>query len=563
MAKMMPYAIDNFKTESEKRVYEMLRSRLSDEYTVFYGRMWTMREYNGMRDVEVDFIITKPNSGILVLEVKGGTWERKGGQWTCYGNLVSEKDDPFYQGRVNKASLVDLLRGQVGWRDTYFPVIYAVMLPDTEFREGTNLSGLPPLIQFKDLPYLDIRVEELMHECLHINYPAKTDLRMIDHLTQTLMRDYVVRVGEILRMDEERLLLFTEQQLQLDKQLRNFKRLTIQGCAGSGKTLMAIRQVRNLASKPGIRSILLTCFNRELGQWLAEQTKDLGDKCTTMPVLDLFATKAMEAGIIDHIDEKDTKVYEELPALFLEANDLLGLHFDAIVVDEGQSFKQDWWDVLLGLLSDKDQSNLAIFYDDLQRIYQEVDYPIPGENSAVELTYNLRNTAAIHRHATKHLPKEKLPDCNPVSGEPVWVHTYADTRGLVNALRKTLRLLVTEGGVSIKDIILLTPKRSNSALQPEMKIGNYVISKYETDNPAALRMTTIQSFRGMERKVVILAELDARVDALETLNYLGASRARTKLVLLVNNDLPEDKRDVLLRGCIDITGSKDVELAIA
>jgi superfamily I DNA and RNA helicase len=47
--------------------------------------------------------------------------------------------------------------------------------------------------------------------------------------------------------------------------------LTVQGCAGSGKTLMALRQVKRLAKNSDVKRILFTCYNRELGQWLARK----------------------------------------------------------------------------------------------------------------------------------------------------------------------------------------------------------------------------------------------------------------------------------------------------
>ena len=551
MAHMLPFPVESFTTPSEEKVYNLLKEQLSDEYTVFYGRTWRVNQ----QDVEADFIIAKLGGGIVVLEVKGGIWERQGGTWHAYSNPQTGRDDPFQQVRSIRGNLVDLLRGQQGWRDTFYPVTTAVALPDTDYRSGTQYSDLPTLILHKDLRYLDTILEDMMNDCVLKMAPGIVNLRLLDHLKNSLMRDYVMRISDILKIDDERLHLFTEQQLKLDKSLRRMKRITTQGCAGSGKTLLAIRQVRQLASRPEVKRILFTCFNKELGLWLVQQTKDLEAVCLTMPILEFFNACTDSAGLTDGSEEKDQEYYNKLPLLFLEANSLpeINYKFDAIVVDEGQSFKPEWWEVLESLLVDKQKSHFYIFYDDLQRIYEEAKYPVPGEDEAYELTVNLRNTARIHHHSTKYLPQEKLPDCNSVEGDPVWVHTYTDKDSQVKALRKVLRLLITDGGVSIKDIVLLTPKSSRSAFQPEMKIGNYVISKVESESPNVLRMTTIQAFRGMERKVVILAELDRDVEHLETLNYLGSSRARTKLVLLVSADLDAGLSASLTKGCMDIT----------
>jgi hypothetical protein len=57
----------------------------------------------------------------------------------------------------------------------------------------------------------------------------------------------------------------------------------------------------------------------------------------------------------------------------------------------------------------------------------------------------------------------------------------------------------------------------------------------------------------MERQVVILTEIDSSVNDLRSLFYLGCSRAKAKLVLLVSNDLEDGMKQKLEQGCEDIT----------
>ena len=77
MAKIYPERLpvsihDDPKRNAERRVYAALKS-LSSPYLVFYSVHWqTISNYRGMEEGEADFVITHPDKGIVVLEVKGG-----------------------------------------------------------------------------------------------------------------------------------------------------------------------------------------------------------------------------------------------------------------------------------------------------------------------------------------------------------------------------------------------------------------------------------------------------------------------------------------------------------
>ena len=82
--------------------------------------------------------------------------------------------------------------------------------------------------------------------------------------------------------------------------------------------------------------------------------------------------------------------------------------------------------------------------------------------------------------------------------------------------------------------MILSPKGKNrTALTPGLKLGNFILSDRSTSQPNQIMTTTIHRFKGLERKVVIMAELDPSVRFnLEMLMYVGCSRARTQLIIL-------------------------------
>ena len=550
MPKMLPYPVTQFTTPTEKLIYESLNKHLGEDYTIIYGQNWKLRERGKREDYERDFIIVKKGGGIIVLEVKGGQWERRNGCLYANGELVDSKDDPFKQARENKHSLLQLLKKEIKWKNTYFPIGDLVALPEAKIHIAHDGLTTDEVLTASELPYIQEWIESAMHTVVQASYPTKCNDPMIQHIIQTLLRDYTVKLNEILSTDEERLLILTQQQLELDRHFVNQKRLTIQGCAGSGKTLMAIKQVKRLAKKGDVKNILFLCYNLELGEWLQKQTNEISKICTTAPFLSYCEDQAKAFGAISGQEVHDNSFYKSLPYKLLDVIDQITPKYDAIVVDEGQMFDTEWWEIIKYLMNDCERSYYYIFYDDLQRIYREEQNQIPGEDQSIPLLVNLRNTEKIHHLSTMFLPADKLPDCNNIPGEPIWISTYQDETSMKKLLRRYLAKIIQDGGVSSKDIVVLSAKGSNNTcLTNSEKLGPYQLSNSENPNPASIRFSTVLKYRGMERKVVILTELDETVTEFKKYIYIGASRARTKLIVLASEKIDPALEEKIAQKC--------------
>ena len=84
-----------------------------------------------------------------------------------------------------------------------------------------------------------------------------------------------------------------------------------------------------------------------------------------------------------------------LPEELMDAAEQLGPQFDAIIVDEGQDFKETYW-IALGALLEPD-GIFYVFYDDNQNLYSGAD-ALKGiiDDDPFILPENCRNTKAIH-----------------------------------------------------------------------------------------------------------------------------------------------------------------------
>ena len=193
MAKMLPYPIEKFNNIVEENLYRLFETRLNDDdYTVLYSRTWSQVSKGDNPDPECDFIITKLGQGILIVEAKGGRWERKNGNWAVYGKEIKNSENPINQARSNKKALINLLRKHPKWERTFFPISYCIALPDTRFPSDFPKDGLPPILSLDEIDFVDDWVAESMQDCIQQSYPSVLTQAMYDYLVETLMKDYTI-----------------------------------------------------------------------------------------------------------------------------------------------------------------------------------------------------------------------------------------------------------------------------------------------------------------------------------------------------------------------------------
>ena len=122
------------------------------------------------------------------------------------------------------------------------------------------------------------------------------------------------------------------------------------------------------------------------------------------------------------------------------------------------------------------------------------------------------------------------------NGEEVGRISYADDHdfaGKIKELLKTLR----GGGVSMGDVTFLSPKRyQNSKLSQAGVVVNELKDGFVPDEKRPV-YATIQGFKGLDAKVVILCDVDAlRREKFSQYMYIAGTRARTLLYIVGSQD---------------------------
>ncbi|HEU4792447.1 MAG TPA: ATP-binding domain-containing protein [Nitrolancea sp.] len=290
--------------------------------------------------------------------------------------------------------------------------------------------------------------------------------------------------------------------------------------------------------------MLFTCYNVSLGDWIREQFRQ--DQHPAILNIDVAQYHKLahdfcsRAGVVvprEPSEDLDHYFSVVMPEALQEALDSLSDRFDAIIVDEGQDFKDLWWLTLIELLKDRDHGIFYIFYDDNQRIYQR-ENNFPFNEPQFPLYKNCRNTDRIHRRVVRYHKGTPKPRSSGLEGpEPEIVPVENGNR--IETLRKVFTRLFTEEHIPADQVVILTPRSGTSDFKRGTKIGTKTLTWNKRPGANEVRVCSIHSFKGLESPVVILAELDRfhPESPQDELLYVATSRAQSHLIVL--GELPE------------------------
>ena len=313
------------------------------------------------------------------------------------------------------------------------------------------------------------------------------------------------------------------------------------GGAGTGKTVLALEKARRLAAE-GF-SVLLTCFNRALAGWLGAAARAASPAPEVMCFHELCESFAGAAGLLDARPEHPDQAYWDvrLPELLLEAADRLpDRRFDAIVVDEGQDFLETWWAPLELTMRDPGHGILYVFHDDNQSVFRRTRV-LPDGLVPVPLTRNLRNSHEIHDAVRRYYSGGDYVSEGP-QGPGVRFVRLADPEQAPRELGRVLHHLVHDEKLKLADVVVLSGRSltHTAALKTRLKdlthAGSFRLHPGWPDEEGAVLVESVRRFKGLERSVVVLVELEEHL-ADPAVLYVALSRARNLLVVLGTDEV--------------------------
>ena len=538
---------DDIQNSGERSVARALIEQLPRRVEVFHSFNWLARSSHGtLLEGECDFILLEPEKGLLFVEVKGGSLAFDGEKWVReVGTQRREiNKDPFEQAQRAMHDIVDIVKRRYPALSNGLPFTYgfAVAFPDC------RVSGwLPPSIQrelildaarLRSLPDALRRIFESFarrdDRALYSNEVASVREALYPkyHLVPVLWRK--------IEDQEERLRRLTDEQQRILDILAQRPKAAISGVAGSGKTLLALAKAQAMARR-GFRTLLL-CYNRPLKDWLCDSVADeFGGNLVIDNYHGLADELCRTAGVPmwNRGETADPEFWSEVvPAALDEACGKLGPEhkFDAIVVDEGQDFRELWWVSLESVFRDADnKACYYVFYDPKQNLF--VDHPsLPDElGPPYSLPTNCRNTVRIAAHCASLVGHEnQTRDDAPLGEEPAMVSVGTLREAVQAAGRRVRELCLSNiGGLKTSQVVVLAPAAVDEFWPDRFATIPLTRDFEEWRQGKGVLIATWGRFKGLEADAVVIIETPMSNEARETTSrYVARSRAKHLLTVI-------------------------------
>lgn len=603
MAELIPPSIQQLKSASsgERKVYQLLEHTFKSENAIIWHEPKALNRYT-------DFIIWLPEHGLLVIEVKDWSKDRFEtlNPDTFTGRFYNKNDykvvlvkNPESQVRkcmlniLNefKKSSIFLQNSGPYKGNIKFPITSCVIY--TELKQSdADLIGLSlPSIStvhktiFKD----DLRLvaenkifkQKLINAFKDVTFPfaklSYAEEKFLRYMIFPEIRVNEFTQDELFTIKPQEIKALDLSQESIAKNIGDGHRI-LKGVAGSGKTLVLACRAKYLKTIYPDYKILVVCYNNSLCNHLRQMFgDDFNEKIEVLNFHSLVKS-VTNTKLFILKNEKQAEYNSRVGNILidhLEQNKIDQANlYDAILIDEGQDFAQEW---IIGLskLVKAETNNILFCYDPAQNIFnrkkpswRSVGLQVQGKKP-VELLKCYRNTKEISDVAKEFLNPQLLdnlqdsdeydrvldPDTDECqTGEYPSIYHENDVRNLADLIARKIRQLL-KSNMAARDIAVLQVKSAEydifvaalkeklTAYCPDVEL-DFIFSSADKKalnlQKNSIKIMNVESSKGLEFPHVFFIGLDYMprlgenrdVDSERKLAYVGMTRAQNKLFIL-------------------------------
>ncbi len=531
---------------SEICVYDFLEG-LGKNFYVFHSVRWLKKTRKWAATwKENDFIILNRNLGGLVLEVKGGDIEYTGTVFHQINTDTKEvsvldpkkKKDPLSQaidGVYHYRGILEKLHRATETKlalDDRFPIEAAVWFSTCDISKEKRMK-FPLAYREAEPVVLDrsyLKKGPTVINDIYDFYGSREKVDITDDEFQEIL-DVIASEFELItapgaKKDEldRTFLKLTQEQTGLLDYISEQKNATIQGVAGTGKTLIAKQAAKNFGDEG--RKVLFLCFNKFLYVDLMHRYP-----YANVEYYNIHTFISKYSNDTRDLSDADTR------ASVLESINWDDLPYDDVIIDEGQDFHNNEI-VYFKNYTELKEGHFLVFYDKNQ-VVQTKKVPEWVEKSECKLllTKNCRNTYEIALTAYNVIDVELNQKIQMTNGEKT---ALGFAKGdPVSKLSRIIKNLTNEkNGYEYSDIVILSLKtEKESFLNGIKKISGIPITSEMTNS--SILFTTAKKFKGLESRAVIIIDIDEAsfsIDQNKRDFYVACSRATQNLSLLIAGD---------------------------
>jgi len=550
---------------AEYHVFKRLKE-LSEEYDIFYARKFVTDGLGKKPEFEVDFIIAKPMEAIACIEVKGGMISYDGARDCWYQNGHKMETRPEKQAQDNAHGLANTYSDQIAG----MPVGWAVCFPDCQLQDYNVLPSLLTRHQVVD-QLASMHFERMLPDLFRFikhQHPERSGISAGKYqaFKTKLLRGlgFVQLLSTRIQQEEARFIELTQYQLDLFKRAADNPNILVSGPAGSGKTILAKTLAKDHLEAG--KEVLFLCFNRILANHIKtefglairneanasafakasadKKEKGKGQKAKESREITVETFHQFARDVIDAVDPPwwNTNVANpefwdlEVPIKLGESLESYGGRFDVLIIDEGQDFKEYWFETLFRLI--QEDGKKLIFLDRMQDIFERYT-DIPGKDTffRYSLPENCRNTQKIVEYLSELTDSSLKCFKNAPRGEKVEIITCKNQTEAQRFILDKIKTLTKTQEINPGQILLLlNSKIESSSLARVKKIGPHPLQAIGPDGimqGGNINYSNIQSFKGLEADIVFVVDIDLiPKDKLKKRLYTEVSRGRHRVYVI-------------------------------